>query len=134
MSQFEWTAARVFAATQAEAASVAQGATFVTMDGTAKTVEVRLRWGTETSPLTTGATNPTGVTVAVWRRGIIGGTTRIDKLGTIFATVAANVVLNRETVVFENVYAEGIYVTAESFVAGASPALTGTVDFRVLAA
>jgi len=132
MARYEWTAARVFSATQAEAASVAQAATFVSTDGVANTVEVRLRWGTDTSPLTTGATGPTGVTVAVWRKGLVAGINRVDKLGTIFATVTSNVVLNRETVVFENIYAEGIYITAESFVAGASPALTGTVEFRVL--
>jgi hypothetical protein len=133
MSQFEWTAARVFAATTPEATSTVQAATFVSMEGTAKTVEIRLRWGTDTSPLTTGATNPTGVTLAVWRKGNVGGTERVDKLGTIFASVSSNVVLNRETVVFENVNAEKIYVSAEGFVAGTVPALTGTVDFRVLA-
>lgn len=134
MAQHFWTTAREFIGQAAELASVAQAATFI-QTGVGKLtskIEVRLRWGTDTGALTTGNTTPAGFTLAVWRKGNLNGTERIDKLGTIVASVSSNAVVARETVVFENVFAESVYVTLESWVGGTVPLLTGSVDFRVV--
>jgi len=124
-----WTALRgsAFSATTPETEATARAATFVSLPAQARQIEVRGRFGNETTPLTTGATNPTGFTIAIWRKH----EGKVDKIGTMFFTVSSNVALARETAVFD--FDGGLaYATIESFVAGSTPALTGIIEARIV--
>lgn len=128
-----WTTIRAFSATQAEATSVAQAATFVSLGTLGPQIEVRGQWGadgndSDANPLGTGATNPTGVTVAIWRKR----EGKIDKLGTMFFSVSSNSIVARETAIFD-FDARDAYATVDGFVAGATPTLTGYLEARVIA-
>jgi hypothetical protein len=127
MSLGSWVPARAFDAQVAET-SIPAASSFVSIGGRCQFAEVRLRLTGETGALGTGSTNPTAVTLSIWREW--GG--KADRVGQITAPVVSNVVQPVEPLIVE-VWASAIYVTVASFVGGSTPTLAGTVDARGLA-